>query len=80
MLQAQGLPTNKLYFIDTMSKQIQSPFELSNASYVGAPFDLGRLDQAIEHVVKAHGVGAKFLILDSLSDLLHYYDEATVLS
>lgn len=81
MLQAQGLPTAKLYFIDAMSKQIQSGFEMENASYVGAPFDLGRLDQALEHVIPQHGgVGKKFLILDSLSDLFHYYDETTILS
>lgn len=81
MLQAQGLPTTNLYFIDTMSKLIQSGFELPNASYVGAPFDLGRLDQAIDHVIKAYGgLNKKFLIFDSLHDLFHYYDESTILS
>ena len=81
MLLAQGLPTQNLYFIDAMSKQIQSPFELPQASYVGAPFDLGRLDQAMDHVIQQYGgVGRKFLILDSLQDLLHYYDEQTVLA
>ncbi len=81
MLQAKNLPLQGLYFIDTISKQIQSGFELPNASYVGAPFDLGRLDKAIEHVVQHHGgLGKKFLIFDSLHDLFHYYNEATILS
>jgi archaellum biogenesis ATPase FlaH len=81
MLQAQGLPTNNLYFIDAISKCIQSGFELPNASYVGAPFDLGRLDQAMDHVAKSYGgIGRKFLIFDSLHNLLHFYDEATILS
>ncbi len=81
MLQAQGLPVNNLYFIDAMSKLIQSETEIPNASYIGAPFDLGRLDQAMEHVIKSYGgLGRKFLIFDSLHDLFHYYDEATILS
>lgn len=81
MLHAKNLPTHSLYFIDAISQQIQSPFTLSNASYVGAPFNLARLDKAIEHVAQQYkGMEQKFLIFDSLHDLLHYYDEATVLS
>ena len=81
MLQAHELPTQHLYFIDTVSKRIQSEFELPQASYVGAPFDLGRLDKAMDHVIQAYGgIGRKFLIFDSLHDLFHFYDEATVLS
>ncbi|MBI1972715.1 hypothetical protein HYS50_01790 [Candidatus Woesearchaeota archaeon] len=79
LLRRSGLPADKLYFIDAISKRIQSPFELAQASYVGGPFDLGRLQEAIEHVVPRHGVGRKFLIFDSLHDLFHFYDERTIL-
>lgn len=79
LLQMSGLPTEKLYFIDAISKQIDSGFEVQNASYLAKPFDLGRLDQAMEHVLQRHGVGQKFLIFDSLHDLFHYYDEKTIL-
>ena len=79
LLKKEGLPTEKLYFIDAISKQIQSGFEMDNASYLLPPFDLGRLDKAMQHVLQQHGVGTKFLIFDSVHDLFHFYDEKTIL-
>ena len=78
VLERSDLKTNDLLFIDCVSKHVEEPLEIENCEY--ASLNLPDISLAITKASEkiGHNVN-KFLILDSLHDLLMYYDKETAL-
>ncbi len=79
MIAHRGINTDKLFFIDTVSRAIQSPFTIQNCEYLAHAKDLTKLAAAIENVKSKLPAGDKFLVIDSLHDLVYQHKEKTML-
>ena len=67
------------YFIDTISKRIDSKFKNDRTEYLYTNKDLGEIAHSIERVISKMPPGDKFIIIDSLHHLLMHHDEKTAL-
>lgn len=79
MLNILGFDTHKLYFIDTISKRIDSKFKTDKTEYLYTNKDLSEIAHSIERVISKMPPGDKFIIIDSLHNLLMHHDEKTAI-
>lgn len=80
MLNILGFDTNKLYFIDTISKKIDSRFHNEKTEYLYTDTDLSLIANSIEKVLSKMPPGNRFIIIDSLHNLLIHHDEKSALN
>ena len=80
MLNILGFDTHKLYFIDTISKRIDSKLKTDRTYYLHTNKDLNQISNSIEKVSSLMPSGDKFIIIDSLHNLLMHHDEKTSLN
>ncbi len=79
MLQNDGVKTDNLFFIDTVSNLARGKSEKTeNCLYVGSPESLTEISIAINQAIQALPGDEKFLFLDSVSALLIYNQAGTV--
>jgi hypothetical protein len=81
MLKKRGVNTDKMLFIDCITKTGGGNFEnKKNCLLVASPKNLTDIGIVLEDTIKSFGKACKFLFLDSLSTLLIYNNKQTVLS
>ena len=78
MLDNIGFNTNKLYFIDAVSKSIDSKFNLDKTDYLHSYKNLNLILSSIERLSAIPG--NRFIIIDSLNHLLMHHDKKTAMS
>lgn len=78
-LQKNNVNTENLYFIDCITRSIGSFHRMPKTEYVFNLKQLHKLENAITLISKHIGLSEKFLILDSLPNLLQYHDKETTL-
>ena len=78
-LEARGTPTDKIRFIDCISRVTGSSVECDNCEFVSHPSNLTDISIAFTNTLNKMGEGRKFLIVDSWSSLLIYNDKKKVL-
>lgn len=79
-LKKGGVPTEKIFFIDCISKTVGGEIKLTeDCLFIPSPTRLTDLGIALSQALEAMKIGKnKFLFLDSLSTLLIYNDFKTV--
>ncbi len=77
-LQQYNFNTNKVTFIDTVSKKIDSPFEIENTIYLPI-LELSELTEELQKVINKMPFGPKFLFIDSVQDFMHHTSEDRVM-
>lgn len=77
VLKERGMKSNKIFFIDCISKHVGIKKEPENCIFVESPQNLTAITIAITSSIK-HLLGKKILLLDSLSALLIYNSAETI--
>jgi KaiC/GvpD/RAD55 family RecA-like ATPase len=77
LLKSNAIDEKKLFFIDTVSKEIENPEKIENAVFLDAPNALTEVEEAVDEVMKKEEHG--FILIDSISSMLTYNDQKIVL-
>ena len=73
MLEKNGIDTDRLFFLDGISREVGSGSEEDdNVYYLDSPQNLTNISIALSEIVKEMPEGEKFLIIDSMSSLTIY--------
>jgi len=79
ILEKNGVDTSKLFFIDCITKSAGGMAERKeNCLFISSPTNLTDLGIALDDAIESLGK-EKFIFLDSVSTLLIYHDQNTVL-
>lgn len=76
-LKKEGVPTEKLYVVDAITRTAMVPQESDSCSYVSSPGALTELSVAISKVMDDKNCNG-YIIFDSLSTLLVYESDTTI--
>lgn len=78
ILERKGISTQRLSFVDHVSKVIDSPFEHQHALYSTGPYTLHKTLTLLSQFVAQGNKERKIVVFDALHDLHHYYDANTI--
>ncbi len=73
-----NIKTDKLFFLDCITKTLDSEKEEKQCLFLENPQNLTNIAIAIDEIVKAIPLGNKFLLFDNMSTLLIYNKTGTV--
>lgn len=79
LLEARNIDTEKIFFIDCISKISGAKQTRKNCFYVSHPSNLTDMSIALTKAIENTGAGKKFFIVDSWSSLLIYNERKKVL-
>lgn len=74
----KGIPTNRIFFIDGITKSVGKTEKAKNCLYVESPQNLTHLSIIISKATEALPTKEKFLFLDALTTLMIYNKAGTV--
>ena len=77
MLKENNIPSEKIFFIDTLTSEVQTPPKLDNCIFVQSPSALTEISLAFSDALSSKGCDV--ILIDSISTLLIYQDVHSII-